>query len=89
MSKLSNSNILATIMTLIYLITFIISFNSNYNWCHYFNTTIFIIPWFTAYGLSYDGQPDIVVWSAIIMEMVILFLLLRLIIITYRERLRL
>ena len=54
--------------------------NEFCDWCNEFLWTIFIVPTFTAMLLSYDGQSEFLVWSAIIIEMIMLYFIVRMII---------
>jgi len=77
MNQKTKINLVSTCLITIYFIVFILMINYTCVNCHDVLWSLFFVPMMTLFFLGYDGQPEIVVWSVILVEMFLLFLLLR------------
>jgi hypothetical protein len=78
---MKENNKIALIVTSIYFLTFVIMISSEFcMWCTTILHTIFLIPTLTVLALGYGGQSFILIWTLVTIEMIFLFIILKLII---------
>lgn len=77
MNKKTRINLISICLIAIYFIVFLFMIDDTCVDCVDILWTLYFVPTMTLSFLGYDGQSDVVVWSVILVEMFLLFLLVK------------